>query len=105
MIHDKDDRYYLIAVARSRQEVMNHAHALLYAFEHFVLATSAIAHKARLTQALPSKGKEHRRSSSVSSDSSLSEVPDDEPAREAIGRDEDSLSMTDFVLTIVLLAG
>ncbi|KAK8867550.1 hypothetical protein PGQ11_006128 [Apiospora arundinis] len=42
MIHDKDDRYYLIAVARSRQEVMNHAHALLYAFEHFVLATSGM---------------------------------------------------------------
>ncbi|KAK6827452.1 hypothetical protein PG987_010793 [Apiospora arundinis] len=127
MIHDKDDRYYLIAVARSRQEVMNHAHALLYAFEHFVLATSGpraaeeappparvigittIQKQSPTKHASPkhppSKGKEHRRSSSVSSDSSLSEVPDDEPAREAIGKDEDSLSMTDFVLTIVLLAG
>ncbi|KAK8010109.1 hypothetical protein PG990_009074 [Apiospora arundinis] len=43
MIYDKNDRYYLTAVARSRQEVINHAHALLYAFESFVSATSGMA--------------------------------------------------------------
>ncbi|KAK7996630.1 centromeric protein E [Apiospora arundinis] len=149
MIHDKNDRYYLIPVARSRQEVMNHPHVLLYAFEHFVLATSGPRAAEERGQSRPPNIQGAIRENADEKEIKFPPAPDpslassvvgespedlkedqgeDRPciiqglgrrskkdnrceeieeamelkkeAVEAIGKDEDSLSMTDFVLTI-----